>query len=306
MSNLTVAEWTTPTTPVHPNPVERSVSLATSIVDHILFPKRDLEDDISDSVMANSAFGGSRSILDESTGETYLPTAEERLKQELRAQKADLAKRETALLALKNTVQIFSEDDLEPYVHEIATKLKTFVETNKNGNKIFPGVLIGIVSLKGRLEFKRSRGFEAKGALVNFGVISNPMFDNSNNEFYMYNTSFVIPSAIPQRGAAVSGSTASGAAVSGAAVSSATVSQLPAVTHPSSSKLPTTVGTWKKSSSPNNILDSLAALDFDSLDFKTLKAIRSALMKTTTELDGVYNKKRAEMQAEMQALLEDA
>jgi hypothetical protein len=300
MSNLTVDEWTTPTTPVHPDPVERAVSLATSVVEHILFPERDSEDDISDSGMANSAFGGSRSVLDESISGRYILTAEDSYKQELRTLKADLARREAALQAdlakseaafqaPKNTIQIQSEADIEPYVSEIATNLKTFVEKNNNRNKIFPNVLVGIVRLNGRLMFKRSRDFEVKEALTNLGVISNPTFDDSGNEFYTYNTRFVIPSGctVPVSSAAVSGGTISGAAVS----------QLSTVVHPSSSKLPVSANTWKQPSSPNNLLDAFAGLDFDSLDFKTLKAIRSTLMKKTAEIDICYNKKRTEMQA---------
>jgi hypothetical protein len=250
----------------------------------LLFPEYKFEeDDVSDSGMAESAFGGSRSVFEESSGKGFVPTAEDVLLQQSRANKraADL-RSEASSRTLENSIEIFSEDDLEPYIGEIAPKLKAFVESNKFGNKIFPGVLVGICCLNGRLLFKRSASFEVKKAMANLGVITNLMSDDSGSEFYMYNTRFVIPPAISRHIAPVSG---------------ASISQLPAVVHPSLAKPPAAAGgSWKKLSSHENLLSALD-MDFTSLDFKTLMAVRSALMKMTSEVDGIYTKKRAEMQA---------
>ena len=310
MSSASAIDWTVPVTPDREEKID-GARTATSAAAH-LFPEinidndasddvsDDASDEVSDSAMAKSVFaGGSRSVFDESNGGGFVPTAEDRRKQALRAREADLAKREAALRsdassrASKNSIEIFSEDELEPYLGEIATILKTFVEKNKCGNKIFSHVLMGISSLKGRLLFKPSTSFEAKSALTNAGVITNPVSDNSGNEFYMYNTSFVIPPIISGRIAPVS---------------EASISQLPAVARPSSTQThASSGGAWAMLSSTEKLSPSdnlLHALDinFNTLDFKTLKRVLFVLKETTVAVEGIYTKKRAEMIA----LLEDA
>ena len=297
--------WAEPVTPDRKEEID-DARTATSATAN-LFPEINSDSDdegVSNSAMAASPFGDrSRSFFYESTGGGFIPTAEDRCKQDLRAREAAL-RSEAALQANapsrapENSIEILSKDDLELYLGEIAPKLKAFADSNKNGNKIYPGVLMGIICLKGRLLFKQSRTFEAKQALVNLGVISDAMYDESGSEFYMYKPSFVIPPIISGRIAPVS---------------VASVSQLPAVVRPSSTQSPASSGgVWAKLSStekpsPHETLLRALDMDFNSLvDFEALKKVLSALKTATVAVEGIHAKKRAELAAQLAALLEDA
>ena len=285
MSSLSAEKWAEPVTPDRKEEIKGACT-ATSAAAH-LFPEincnNDIAEEVTDSDMANSVFaGGSRSVFDESNSGKFVPTADDRRKQALRS--------EASSNTLKNSIKILSDADLKPYLGEIATKLKAFAESNMNGNNIPASVIMGISRLKGRLLFRQSRTFEAKQALVNLGVISNPMSDDSCSEFYMYNTSFVIS---PQSIAPVSG---------------ASVSQLPAVVRPSSTQSPASSGgVWAKLSSteklsPHETLLRALDMDFNRLgDFEALKKVLSALKTATVAVEGIRAKKRADLVA----LLED-
>ena len=291
-NKMSSVDWTVPVTPDREEEID-GARTATSAAAH-LFPKincyNDIAEEVSDSNMAKSVFaGGSRSVFDESNSGKFVPTADDRRKQALRARKAAL-RSEASSNTLKNSIKILSEKDLGPYLDEIATKLEAFAESNMNGNNIPASVIMGISRLNGHLFFKRSDSFEVKKALTNAGVISNPMSDDSCSEFYMYNTSFVIS---PQSIAPVSG---------------ASVSQLPAVVRPSSTQSPASSGgVWAKLSSteklsPHETLLRALDMDFNRLDdFEALKKVLSALKTATVAVGVIYIEKRAKMLA----LLED-